>query len=222
ERLGIEKANWKEKKSQMIHSVSGFTEEEVKNGVIRAISPDQLRKIIRSHYGVKDTTEMYENLASFWTPPPPQAFLIRALDLRQKILFASDEDTSVLKYKEHIQKLFLKTVETGLQDESIRAKLRPYLKDINVLDEDLIQQLNAAVSSESERCRKLKSQSKASLKVNGQITMTSQDKEVEECQEGHYVLHVKKSDSVAAHTALFVVPTTTLQLAVPRDLLNHL
>ncbi|CAB3986325.1 Hypothetical predicted protein [Paramuricea clavata] len=104
----------------------------------------------------------------------PQVFLIRALDLRQKILFASDEDTSVLKYdKEHIQKLFLRTVETGPQDESIRAKLRPYLKDINVLDEDFIQQLNAAVSSESERCRKLKSQPKASLKVNGQTSLVS-------------------------------------------------
>ena len=71
---------------------------------------DRLRKIIRRHYGVKDTTEMYQNLASLCQGPKetPKAFLIRALDLRQKILFASDEDTSVLKYdKEHIQKLFL-------------------------------------------------------------------------------------------------------------------
>ena len=115
----------------------GFTEEEVRDGVIRAISPgmvlrsyletfsdltlNRLRKIIRSHYGVKDTTEMYQNLASLCQGPKesPQAFLIRALELRQKILFASDEDTSVLKYdKDHIQKLFLRTVETGLQDES--------------------------------------------------------------------------------------------------------
>jgi hypothetical protein len=50
----------------------------------------------------------------------------------------------------------------------------------------------------------------------------SQEKEIEVCQESHYVLHVKKPDRVAAHTALFVVPTTTLQLAVARDLLNHL
>ena len=110
----------------------------------RDLKLDRLRKIIQSHCGVKDTTEMYQNLASLCQGPKetPQAFLICALDL-----FASDEDTSVLKYdKEHIQKLFLRTVETGLQDESICAKLRPYLKDINVLDEDLIQQLNAAVS----------------------------------------------------------------------------
>ena len=115
----------------------GFTEKEIRESAIRAISPrrvlrsyletyrdltlNRLRKIIRSHYGVKDTTEMYQNLASLCQGPKeaPQAFLIRALDLRQKILFASDEE-NVLKYdKEHVQKLFLPTVETGLQDKSI-------------------------------------------------------------------------------------------------------
>lgn len=174
----------------------GFTEKEVQEGVIRAISPglvlrsyletysdltlNRLRKIIRSHYGVKDTTEMYQSLASLCQGPKesPQAFLIRALDLRQKILFASDEDQNVLKYdKEHIQKLFLRTVETGLQDESIRAKLRPYLKDTSIMDEDLIQQLNAAVSSESERSRKLKSQPKTNVKLSGQASQVSAAKE---------------------------------------------
>ena len=83
--------------------------------------------IIRNHCDVKDATEMYQNLASHCQGPKesPQAFLIRALDPRQNILFASDEDTSVLKYdKERIKKFFLRTVETGQQDESIRAKLR--------------------------------------------------------------------------------------------------
>ena len=170
----------------------GFTEKEIREGVIRAISPglvlrsyletysdltlNRLRKIIRSHYGVKDTTEMYQNLASLCQGPEeaPQAFLIRALDFRQKILFASDEDQNVLK--EHVQKLFLRTVETGLQDESIRAKLRPYLKDTSILDEDLIQ-LNAAVSSESERSRKLKSQPKTNVKLSGQTLQVSATKD---------------------------------------------
>ena len=123
---------------------------------------------------------MYQNLASLCQGPKetPQAFLIRALDLRQSTLFASDEDTNVLKYdKEHIQKLFLRTVETGPQDESIRAKLRPYLKDTSIMDEDLFQQLNAAVSSESERSRKLKSQPKANTKVNGQTSQVSASKD---------------------------------------------
>lgn len=172
--------------------VQGFTEEEVRDGVIRAISPgmvlrsyletfsdltlDRLRKVVRSHFGVKDTTEMYQNLASMCQSPKesPQAFLMRALDLRQKILFSSDEDTNALKYdKDHVQKLFLRTIETGLQDESIRAKLRPFLIDTNIIDEDLIYQLNVAVSSEDERGRKLKLQSKGNLKISGQTSQVS-------------------------------------------------
>ena len=127
------------------------------------------------------------------------------------------------------------------------------------MDEDLIQQLNTTVSSEIERCRKLKPQPKTSLKVSGQTSQvsatsntakTSSDAvmaaikeiklEVESLRaemkgpktsdesrqrnrrvpriESHYVRHVKKPDRVAAHTALFVVPTTTFQLAVARDI----
>ena len=86
---------------------------------------------------------------------------MRALDLRQKILFASQEGEDSLKYDaSHIQQLFRRTVETGLKDESIRVKLRPYLANPLVEDEELIHQVNVAVSSEEERLRKLKRQTK--------------------------------------------------------------
>ena len=169
-----------------------FTEKEVRKGVIRAIvlrsyletysdlTLDRLRKIIRSHYLVKDTTEMYQNLVSLCQGRKelPQAFLIRALDLRQSILFASDEETNVLKYdEEHIQELFLRTVETRLQDKSIRAKLRPCLKDTSIMNEDLIPQINAAVSSESESSKKLKPEPKTNIKVSGQTSQVSASKD---------------------------------------------
>ena len=57
---------------------------------------------------------------------------------------------------EHIQRLFLRSVETGLQDESIRAKIHPFLKDPNVADEVLMQQMGVAVSAEKERDKKLR------------------------------------------------------------------
>ncbi|KAK3742007.1 hypothetical protein QZH41_007367 [Actinostola sp. cb2023] len=65
-----------------------------------------------------------------------------------------------LKYEaDHIQRLFLKTLETGFLDENIRVRLRPYLSDHQIADEDLIYQVNSVVSSEAERDRKLKLQS---------------------------------------------------------------
>ena len=122
-----------------------------------------MKKILCSHYGVKNTPELYQTLASLGQSQKesPQAFLMKALDLRQQILFASSDesDDTYLQYdSEHIQCLFLRSVETGLQDESIRAKIRPFLKDPNVADEVLMQQIGVAVSAEKEREKKVEGQ----------------------------------------------------------------
>ena len=89
---------------------------------------------------------------------------MNALDLRQQILFAcgeEDDDISLQYDSGHIQRLFLRSVETGLQDESIRAKIRPFLKDPNVTDEVLMQQMSMATSAEKERDKKLKDNTKS-------------------------------------------------------------
>ena len=63
------------------------------------LSLDRL-KILRSHYGLKNTAELYQSLASICQngKEAPQVFLMRALDLRQKILFVSQEGENPLKY----------------------------------------------------------------------------------------------------------------------------
>lgn len=132
----------------------------------KELTLDRLKKILRSHYGAKNTSELYQALASLCQKPKesPQAFLMNALDLRQQILFAcgeEDDDTSLQYDSGHIQRLFLRSVETGLQDESIRAKIRPFLKDPNVTDEVLMQQMSMATSAEKERDKKLKDNTKS-------------------------------------------------------------
>ena len=110
-----------------------YKEHEIVYGLIRAISPglvlesylesikelslDHLRKILRSYYGVENTTELYQSLASICRggKETPQAFLMRALDLRQKILSANQEGEDSLKYDaQHIKQIFCRTIETGI------------------------------------------------------------------------------------------------------------
>ena len=143
----------------------GYDESEIVDSAIRSITPgmvlrsyletykeftlDRLKKILCSHYGAKKTSELYQVLASFCQKPKesPHAFLMSALDLRKQILFAcgeEDDDTSLLYDSGHIQRLFLRSVETGLKEESIR----PFLKDPNVTDEVLMQQMSMATSAE--------------------------------------------------------------------------
>ena len=86
---------------------------------------------------------------------------MNALDLRQQILFTCGEgdDETFRQYNPgHKQRLSLWSVETGLQDESIRAKIRPFLKDPNVTDEVLILQIRAATSAEKEKGQEAKEQ----------------------------------------------------------------
>ena len=53
-----------------------------------------------------------------------QALLMRALTIRQKIIFASKEFGNEIAYdSSSVLSLFLHALETGLKDETIRAKI---------------------------------------------------------------------------------------------------
>ena len=151
----------------------GYTEKEVVSAVIRAVQPGlqlrsylenmteltlaKLRKILRFHFHEKNATELYQLLTNIAQQPKedPQSFLMRALTIRQKIISASKESDSGIKYDaSSVQSLFLHAVETGLADETIRAKIRPLTRDPNVADEDLIGAVSLAISAEMERSNK--------------------------------------------------------------------
>lgn len=92
-----------------------YQDQEIVDAVIRAITPGlqlrsylegktdltlpMLRRILRSHYQEKNATELNKQLTAESQRPKetPQSFLIPVLDMRQKILFASQEDESGLK-----------------------------------------------------------------------------------------------------------------------------
>lgn len=150
-------------------------EYEIVHAVIKAIAPGMqlrsylegktdltlpvLRRILRSHYQEKGATELYKQLTSEAqnSKETPQTFLFRALDLRQKILFASQEAESSLRYDPVlVQNMFLHSVLTGLQNDNIRNDLKPYLQQAGVNDEVLLEKLNIACMTETERQNKKK------------------------------------------------------------------
>jgi hypothetical protein len=72
---------------------------------------------LQSHYIEKGATELFRQLTSEEqsSKDNPQIFLIRSLDLRQKILFASQEAKAGLKYDPaQVQSMFIHTVLNGL------------------------------------------------------------------------------------------------------------
>lgn len=152
----------------------GYQESEIVEAIVRAISPGvqlrnylettpnlslaTIRKIIRSHFMEKTSTELYQELATISQGPKedPQTFLIRCLEIRQKILFSSKEAGATIEYTPDMaQGLFLHALETGLKNESIRTKIRPLLKQKTISDEVLIEEMSKAVAIETEHHRKV-------------------------------------------------------------------
>ena len=126
-----------------------------------------MRRIIRAHYQEKNSSELYAELANLAqiSTEEPQTFLIRALNLRGKIIYASKEANTQLKYDpEHVQSMFLHTIETGLISNILRGRIRSLLQTVAISDEELISQLNLAVTEEAERSKKLAASS-AKVKV---------------------------------------------------------
>ena len=137
----------------------GYPEDEIIAAVTRSIAPQnflrsyienerlkdltlaKLRKILRLHFREKSAPEVYKELSVICQSPKesPQKFLFRALDLRNKILFVSQEDDSKFDYGfPLVQNTFLKSLETGLRDDILVTNLRPILRTPDISDEDLI------------------------------------------------------------------------------------
>lgn len=151
-----------------------YQESEIVDAVIRAISLHsslrsyvetlndlslpKLRKILRVHYREKSASELYQHLATIFQQPKEtaQQFLLRALDLRNKVGFASKESECEVQYDEPlIQKTFMKSFETGLRDDILAANLRPILRTSGLTDEELMKHVNELASHQAERQNKL-------------------------------------------------------------------
>lgn len=172
----------------------GFPEEEIMEAVIRAVNPGlklrsylegkmdltlaTLRQILGTHYAEKDATVLYQQLTKAVQGPGETAldFLVRVLDLQQKILFASERSQSGLKYnKELVHSQCSQSIMTGLSNDNIRAEMRIYLQDGNSSDELLLQKMQIAQFYENERAQKIKATNKATHKASLSTVERSED-----------------------------------------------
>ena len=150
----------------------GYKEDEIVEAVIRATNPGiplrsvlegdkdltlaRLKAIIRSHYQEKGATELFQELAelSQGKLDTPQDFVMKAMDLKRKILKASSEAVSGPQYdSQQVQSIFNNAIATGMRNEAICTDIRPYLTE-DTSDETLLERLNVAVTLENKRQQK--------------------------------------------------------------------
>lgn len=147
----------------------GYPEREIVDAVIKsiqtgtklrgylegrdALSLPSLQAIIRGFYKEKSSTELYQELINLKqnTQESTQAYLFRALELRQKILFSSKEaSANSIAYDEKlVEGQFKHSLCTGVREEGIRAELRSLIEKYET-DEKLIEEVNKLVSLQEE------------------------------------------------------------------------
>lgn len=151
----------------------GHSETEVVEAVIRAISPglplrdmleikrgltlSKLLTILKGHYKVDSSTELYHQFLNVSQEPKETAlnFVFRAIELKEKLLWkAANEETDELYSRATIQRKFLRSIETGLLSDSIKYQLLPLLSDLSTTDEELIERVNEVSKLEHERLEK--------------------------------------------------------------------
>ncbi|KAK2558824.1 hypothetical protein P5673_019039, partial [Acropora cervicornis] len=117
----------------------------------------------------KAASEVYQQLATVCQQnnESPQQFLLRALDLRNKVNFASQESDCEFNYGfSLIQKTFAKSFETGPRDDILASNLRATLRTPGLTDEELMKQVNELASQQAERNTKLATEHQKMTKVN--------------------------------------------------------
>lgn len=153
----------------------GHSESEIIEAVIRAVSPGlhlremleikrgltlpTLKTILRGHFKVDSSSDLLHRLMNISQEPKESAqnFLFRAIELKEKLLWKSDDEDEGEKFSpELIQRKFLRSVDTGLLSDAVKFQLKPYLSDPSVTDDVLIERVSEASNLEQERQHKLR------------------------------------------------------------------
>ena len=146
----------------------GYTEVEVIEAIIKAVNPGtplrsylegdgdltltRLKPILKSHYQEKGAMEWFQELSELnqTKGEMSQNFVMRAKDLKQKILKSSAEATSGPQYNiQQVQSIFLNTMSTRLKKTDIQS----YLTE-DTPDEVLLERLTVASSLENKHQQK--------------------------------------------------------------------
>ena len=157
----------------------GIPEEEIVEAVVRAVCPGlplrsylegrsdlelaTLRRVLRSHFREKDATALFHELTNAVQSGKEEAydFVMRVLDLKQKVLFASQEAGATVTYGLlQVQQMMVRTIGTGLQDNLVQQEMRSSLVP-EAADEEVLEVLTTAVARSMERQAKLRTKVRA-------------------------------------------------------------
>ena len=174
---------------------SGYKSHEIVTAVKKAIAPvsglrtyfdsqehislDSMLQFLRSYFRERSPTELFNELNNMCqrADEEPASFLMRALEIRQKVIIASAAEEDIVHYdKDLIHNMFIHSVRTGLRDDSVRSHMKPFLATgHHTRDDMLIREINIASSEIMERTNKQKQLTQGQRNINANAVSTHQN-----------------------------------------------
>ena len=160
----------------------GYKFKEIRTAVIKAIKAgtsmkkyfegayeiddQEFTKMLRSYYKVQDATTLFNQMVSSAQEPNEMEmdFVLRLMDLRNNIITLSKEEGCPFD-ETMVRKKFVHALSVGFTEDIVRLELRNVLKDHDITDHVLLEEVNIVMQREAEHKKKVKGQVKAGVKA---------------------------------------------------------
>ena len=147
----------------------GYTEEEIVSSIKKAVTSPEVKTYLYSHKDIsmedtmnflrsvvkeRSSMELCQKLSNIQqnNNEDPQAFLLRAMELRHKCLLQSEKPGEISYTIDMLRTIFLRTVRLGLSDDLIKSRVEALIdRDDTIEDSELLQELNRISEEEMER-----------------------------------------------------------------------
>ena len=173
----------------------GYSEREIRSGVIKAMKAgsytrryferniDSLKgedfmAMLQELYVKKQSSDLLDEMAECVQGPQQKErqYIVQMFELRDHILEVTQSEDEPLA-EAFVQKKMIRAISVGLRRDAVRLEMRNVLKDPNVSDRKLMEELNEIVARDEENRRKMdKGKSSRNANVNSlQRSIQSQD-----------------------------------------------
>ena len=155
----------------------GYGFAEIRAGIIKAIKTGSSMKkyfenayhisdidfmnMLRSYYKVQDATTLFNQLVTAAQEPKESEmdFVLRLMDLRNQVITLSDTEGCAFD-PDMVRKKFAHALSVGFSNDTIRLELRPTLKNHNISDMELLEEVNVLVQREAEHQKRVRGKEK--------------------------------------------------------------
>lgn len=113
----------------------------------------------------------------------PQQFMYRLMGLKQRVLFASKQNSGFCYDHNLVQGVFLHSLYQGMNEKCsyIRQDLKPHISDLGVTDDSILELITKAVSEDAERQNRL-GQTHKQKNVSVNVAQSDRDKNTVQIQ----------------------------------------